>query len=65
MSLPNRVIFYKNEIEVNCGWICNINTVKNAIKRTLMMSDEKFDWDIAKAYGMEISKEEFDSNKLF
>ena len=62
MSLPSIVTFYKNEIEVkrefiNCGWFCNINTVKSGIKKTLMMCD-KFDWDIAEAYGIKISRDE-------
>lgn len=63
MSLPSIVIFYKNGVEIervfiNCGWICNINTVKNGIKRALIGHDE-LDWDIAEAYGMSISKDEF------
>ena len=61
MSLPSIVIFYKNGVEIerefiNCGWICNTNTVKNGIKRALI--GHEIDWDIAKAYGMEISKDD-------
>ena len=63
MSLPSVVIFYKDENEIkrafiNCGWFCNPNTVKNAIKRTLIDCGEVFDWDVAEAYGMKISKTE-------
>jgi hypothetical protein len=61
MSLPNVVVFYKNGNEIkrafiNCGWICNPNTVKSAIKRTLIDCCEVFEWDVAEAYGMKISK---------
>lgn len=64
MSLPSVVVFYKNEIEVkrefiNCGWICNPNTIKSGIKRTLSFC-ESFDWDVAEAYGLKISKEDFE-----
>jgi hypothetical protein len=63
MSLPSVVIFYKKDKEVkrefiNCGWICRPETVKSAIKRSLQSSKEKFDWDLAKAYGMEIKIDE-------
>lgn len=61
MSLPSVVVFYKDENEVkrafiNCGWFCNPDTVKRAIKRTLIECDEVFDWDVAEAYRMKISK---------
>ena len=66
MSLPSSVIFYKDGIEVryeftNCGWICNPDTVKRGIIRTLIDCSGDFDWDdwdIAEAYGFKISKEE-------
>lgn len=63
MSLPSYVIFYKdgNEIKrafINCGWFCNPDTVKSAIKRTLIDCGDTFKWDIAEAYGMQISKTE-------
>lgn len=62
MSLPNVVTFYKEGKEIkrefiNCGWICRPDTVKSALKRTLS-NMEIFDWDLAKAYGMEIKHEE-------
>ena len=66
MSLPSTVIFYKdgNEIKrafINCGWFCNPNTVKRGIKQTLINCGEVFEWDVAEAYGMKISKIEVDS----
>jgi len=62
MSLPSVVLFYKGDEEVkrlfiNCGWICNTNTIKSGIKRSLY-GIEDFDWDIAKAYGLTIKKED-------
>ena len=62
MSLPSVVIFFKDEEEVkrefiNCGWFCTTESVKNGIKRTLMMC-ENFEWDVAKAYNMTFKKEE-------
>ncbi len=64
MSLPSVVIFYKDEKEIrrefiNCGWFCNPDTVKSAIKRTLSLCGDDFDWDTAEAYNMKFKKEEF------
>jgi hypothetical protein len=63
MSLPSVVIFYKDEKEIkrafiNCGWVCNQNTLKNAIKRSLIDCGEAFEWDIAEAYGVKITETE-------
>jgi len=61
MSSPSIVIFYKNGKKVkkafiNCGWFCDPNTVKRAIKQTLIDCNEVFEWDVAKAYKMEFNK---------
>lgn len=60
MSLPSIVVFYKDgevikRSFINCGWICNIDTIKSAIKRTLEI-EKDFEWDDAEAYGIKITK---------
>lgn len=62
MSLLNIVTFYKDGIKIrtefiNCGWICNPETIASALKRTISMSSEKFDWDYAEAYGTIITNQ--------
>lgn len=63
MSSPSIVIFYKNEVEIkrafiNAGWFVNYDKIKIAIKRSLIDCGEVFEWDVAEAYGMKISKTE-------
>ena len=65
MSLPSVVIFYKEDKEVkrlfiNCGWICNEETVKNGVKASLVFHDHDhdFEWDVVKAYGMSFTKKD-------
>lgn len=66
MSLPSIVTFYKGKDIVkkdfiNCGWICNPKTIASALKRSLSMSNEKFNWDYAEAYGIVITKEKLET----
>ena len=63
MSLPSQVIFFKDGKEVrreftNCGWITSDKFIKSGIRTSLMMINEKFEWDTAVAYGKEYKKED-------
>ena len=64
MSLPSYATFYYEGEEVkklfvNCGWICNRQTIESSINEALRQhaySNESFEWDEVKAYGETLTK---------
>jgi hypothetical protein len=66
MSLPSYATFYYKGEEVkklfvNCGWICNRETIERSINRALQdyymnKDNEVVEWDEVKAYGETLTK---------